>query len=164
MSASAHTLLAIYLNDHYAGSTAGVELARRARAGNEGNGLGGLLNRLADEIEEDRSTLAAVMEAVGVKRDPLKPRLAWAGEKLGRLKLNGQLTGQSPLSRVVELEGLELGITGKASLWRALGELADPRLEAFDFESLAERARRQREELEPHRVAAVREAFAGAAR
>ena len=163
MAAGAQTLLAIYLNDHYAGSTAGVELARRARAGNEGNGLGGLLNRLADEIEEDRGTLSAIMEAVGAKRDPFKARLAWVGEKLGRLKPNGQLTGQSPLSRVIELEGLELGIAAKSSLWRALSELQDPRLSAFDFESLAERARRQRTELEPHRVAAGREAFSGAA-
>ena len=162
MAASAHTLLATYLNDHFAGSTTGVELARRARAGNKGSELGGLLHRLADEIEEDRNTLAAIMNAVGAKRDPFKPRLAWAGEKVGRLKPNGQLTGYSPLSRLLELEGLELGITGKASLWRALSELRDPRLAAFDFESLAERARRQSAELEPHRVAAGREAFAGA--
>jgi len=103
------------------------------------------------------------MEAVGAKRDPFKARLAWVGEKVGRLKLNGQLTGQSPLSRVIELEGLELGITGKVSLWRALSELQDTRLAAFGFESLADRARRQSAELEPHRVAAGREAFAGAA-
>jgi hypothetical protein len=163
MAAAAHTLLAIYLNDHFAGSTAAVELARRARAGNKGSELGGLLHRLANEIEEDRNTLAAIMEAVGAKRDPFKARLAWVGEKVGRLKLNGQLTGQSPLSRVIELEGLELGFTGKASLWRALSELQDSRLAAFGFESLADRARRQSAELEPHRVAAGRDAFAGAA-
>jgi len=164
MAASAHTLLATYLNDHYAGSVAGVELARRARASNNGSELGGLLHRLAGEIEEDRGTLVAIMEAVGAKRDPIKPHLAWAGEKLGRLKPNGQLTGQSPLSPLIELEGLELGITAKASLWRALGQLADPRLTGFDFDALAERARRQREELEPQRVAAGRDAFTGAAR
>ena len=42
---------------------------------------------------------------------------AWTAEKFGRLKPNGQLTGYSPLSRLVELEGLKLGITGKLGLW-----------------------------------------------
>jgi hypothetical protein len=161
MAASPHTLLATYLNDHYAGSTVGVELSRRARGSNEGTALGDLLARLAGEIEEDRRVLESVMDAVGAGRDPIKPRLAWLGEKAGRLKPNGQLRGYSPLSRLVELEGLELGIAGKQALWQALGELADPRLAAFDFAALGERAERQRAELEPHRLAAGREGFGG---
>lgn len=161
MAASSHTLLSTYLNDHYAGSTVGVELSRRARGSNEGTELGDLLARLASEIEEDRRVLESVMEAVGAGRDPLKPRIAWIGEKVGRLKPNGQLRGYSPLSRLVELEGLELGITGKAALWQALAETADPRLDAFDFAALSQRAERQRTDLEPHRLAASREAFLG---
>ena len=46
-------------------------------------------------------------------------------EKLGRLKPNGQILGYSPLSRLVELETLALGITGKRSLWEALLGVAD---------------------------------------
>lgn len=159
MGASPHTLLATYLNDHLAGSTAGVELARRARGSNEGTELGDLLARLAAEVEEDRATLEAVMESAGVGRDPIKTRLAWVGEKIGRLKPNGQLLGYSPLSRLIELEGLELGIAGKQALWQSLGEVADPSLVAYDFAALAQRAERQRTELEPHRLAASREAF-----
>ena len=60
------------------------------------------------------------MDRLGVRKDPLKPAAAWMAEKLGRLKLNGQLSGYSPLSRVVELEGLHIGITGKLELWKAL--------------------------------------------
>ena len=64
---------------------------------------------------------------------------------MGRLKPNGQLTGYSPLSRVVELEGLALGMTGKLALWKALRELVDeePRLDAAELERLRERAERQ---------------------
>ena len=40
-------------------------------------------------------------------------RGAWTAEELERLKLNGQLAGYSPLSRLVELEGLAVGIEGK---------------------------------------------------
>lgn len=153
------SLLAIYLNDHLAGSTVGVELARRARGANEGSELGQLLDRLVREIEEDRDTLGAVMDAVGAGRDSLKKAAAWIGEKGGRMKLNGQLIGYSPLSRLVELEGLSLGIEGKSRLWAMLRELADPRLSSFDFEALSQRAERQRSELEPFRRDAGRAAF-----
>ncbi len=159
MSNDPDSLLAIYLNDHLAGSTVGVELARRARGANEGTDLGRLLDRLGREIEEDRDTLGAVMDAVGARRDRLKKAAAWVGEKAGRLKLNGQLTGYSPLSKLVELEGLNLGIEGKSRLWAVLGELTDPRLASFDFEALAQRAERQRSELEPFRLDAGRESF-----
>jgi len=159
MASDPDSLLAIYLNDHLAGSTVGVELARRARGANSGSELGQLLDRLGREIEEDRDALGAVMDAVGARRDRLKKAAAWLGEKAGRLKLNGQLTGYSPLSKLIELEGLNLGIEGKSRLWAVLGELSDPRLSSFDFPALAQRAERQRSELEPFRLAAGRESF-----
>ena len=101
------------------------------------------------------------MARLGVRRDPVKPMLAWAGEKLGRLKPNGQLRGYSPLSRLVELEGLELGVTGKLQLWRALERSLDS-VDGFDFEQLAERATSQRDRLEELRLAAAMRAFAPA--
>ena len=152
-------MLAIYLNDHLAGSTAGLELARRARGSNKGTELGLFLDTLVAEIEEDRRALEQVMDAVGAGQDRIKVKAAWAGEKVGRLKLNGRLLGYSPLSRVVELEGLSLGVEGKACLWKMLGELADPRLAGFDFDGLRARAERQHEEIEEHRLAAGREAL-----
>lgn len=155
MDSSPQGLLAIYLNDHFAGSTTGVELARRATGGNQGTELGELLARLTAEIEEDRKTLESVMDAVGAGRDRAKVAAAWVGEKAGRLKLNGQLTGPSPLSRLVELEGLSMGLEGKRLLWVALDQLGDPRLAAFNLTFLAERAARQRSELEPYRLAAA---------
>ena len=140
-------MLAIYLNDHRAGSTVGLELARRARGSNEGTQLGVFLEQLVAEIEQDRETLEQVMDAVGAGRDRLKATAAWAGEKVGRLKLNGRLLSYSPLSRVVELESLSVGIEGKACLWKMLRELGDPRLAGFDFDALIARAERQREEV-----------------
>jgi hypothetical protein len=150
------SLLATYLNDHLAGSTAGLELARRARGSNEGTPLGDFLAELTAEIEEDRETLGAVLDAVGAGRDRVKVTAAWIGEKAGRLKLNGRLLGYSPLSGLVELEGLTLGVTGKLGLWRLLGELGDPRLAGFDFDALAARAERQQAELEQRRLEAGR--------
>ena len=138
----------------------GVELARRLRASNrEDPDLGPALVEVCAEIEADRATLLRLMEQLGVKRDPAKPVLAWVGEKLGRLKLNGQLTGYSPLSRLVELEGLGLGIAGKEKLWRALERSLDS-IEGFDFEQLAERAERQRDTVEGLRLKAAARALA----
>jgi hypothetical protein len=153
-------LLAIYLNDHLAGATAGTELARRARSSNEGTPLGEFLERLATEIGEDRETLIEVMKRLGIRRDPFKVAAGWGGEKMGRLKLNGQIKGYSPLSRVIELEGLHLGITGKLELWRNLERTSGSRLHGIDLEALVKRAEAQRRALAGHRKTAVEQAFA----
>ena len=121
-------LLGTYLNDHLAGSMVGVELARRARGSNEGTPLGRYLAELAGEIEEDRDSLKAVMARLDVSQDRLKVGAGWLGEKAGRLKPNNRLFGYSPLSRVIELEGLSLGVEGKRGLWRVLSNLQDTRL------------------------------------
>jgi hypothetical protein len=148
-------LLGIYLNDHLAGAVVGLELAKRAETSNRGNDFGRFLGRLVEEIEEDRRTLERVTDRLGVRRSRVKPALALVLERLGRLKLNGRVTAYSPLSRVVELEGLMLGVTGKLGLWRALERLGDPRLTEFDLHALAERAKRQQSELEAHRLRAA---------
>ena len=153
-------LLPIYLNDHLGAAVAGRERCRYAATQNEGTELGAFLARLLREIEEDAATLRRVMARVGAAESPLKLAIGLAAERAGRLKLNGQVTGYSPLSRLLDLEGLSLGVEGKRRLWLALGELGDARLQEFDFGGLAERATRQRDELEQHRLAAARTAFA----
>jgi hypothetical protein len=154
----ADKLLSIYLNDHLAGSTVGVELSKRARSANEGSSLGEWLAGLSREIEEDRATLERLMEKLGVRRDHLKSKGAWIAEKAGRLKLNGQLTGYSPLSRLVELESLHLGVNGKLDMWKALGRTLGA-VDGFDFDQLAQRAERQAGEIEQHRLDAAAEAL-----
>jgi hypothetical protein len=136
-----------------------VELARRTAGSNEGGELGTVLKRLAREIEEDRDTLLAVMDRLGIGKDRVKVAVGWAGEKAGRLKPNNRLLGYSPLSRLEELEGLALGVEGKRSLWQVLRHLAEPRLSEFDFDALLERARSQRDQLQERRLAAALDAF-----
>jgi hypothetical protein len=149
-------LLAIYLNDHLAGSVLGSELNRRVARENRGTPLGEFLERLEVEILDDKQALESVLRATGVRPSPIKPRVAWALEKVGRLKLNGRIRSYSPLSRLLELEGLTMGIAAKRSLWEALGLAVDPRLAAFDFDALRVRADAQLEGIEPHRREAAR--------
>jgi hypothetical protein len=142
-------LLGIYLNDHLAGATVGVELARRLRASNEDDPeFGPMLAEVCAEIEVDRETLKAAMDQLGVGQSKLKPLAALLGERLGRLKLNGRLWGYSPLSRLDELELLQIGVAGKRRLWRALEHTHAGDLSGIDLGALAERATEQLRRLE----------------
>jgi hypothetical protein len=152
-------LLAIYLQDHLAGASGGLELAKRAAASNEGTPLGDFLERLADEIDEDRETLKEIMGELGVGEDRVKNALGWGAEKLGRLKPNGQLTGYSPLSRMVELEGLHVGVSGKLSCFQALRATFGEEVADRNLDGLISRATRQLEELAEFRTEAARVAF-----
>jgi len=154
-------LLAIYLNDHLTGATAGRELAKRALGSNSGNRFGETLEWIAPEIDEDRETLLEIMRTLEIGQDRVKKAAGFLAERTGRLKLNGSLTSYSPLSRLVEFEGLTLGVAAKQSLWRTLGALDDPRLGAFDFAALEQRAGRHHEALEADRLEAARIALPG---
>jgi hypothetical protein len=167
MTRNAHndTLFGIYLNDHLAGAMVGVELARRLASAERNQVPGPALSRMATEIQEDRSALIEMMRALGVPVRPYKSWLAWAGEKAGRLKPNNRLVSRSPLSRVLELEMLRLGVEGKAAAWRTLRARArdDSRLDTQRLDHLIERAHTQIADLERLRVLAATEAFGGLA-
>lgn len=158
--------LSIYLNDHLAGATAGVELAKRTARSNIGTSYGDELERVRADLERDRESLVAIMRRLGVARSRVKGPLAWGAEKVGRLKLNGRVRGYSPLSRIVEIEGLAIGVAGKINLWTALREVAarDARLDAGELDELVARGRDQEQRLEDLRRQAVHEAFVEATR
>jgi hypothetical protein len=159
-NADASRFLAIYLNDHLAGATLGVELARRLRSSNQGDPeMGEPLARICAEIEADREVLERLTEHLEVERDQIKPVLAKLAERLGRLKLNGQFLGYSPLSRVLELEVLSGLVGGKMQLWNALEQSFGQKLDGFDFHDLAARADSQGRRLEDLHLAAAQRAL-----
>ncbi len=147
--------LGIYVNDHLAGATSGVALARRAAAGSTDEGRAAMWRAIAAEVAEDRETLTHIRDLVGARPNPVKYLFAWTGEKLGRLKTNGHLWRRSQLGQMLELELMVLGVTGKLALWHALAELDDPRLAGIDFAVLAQRAEAQRARLEQARIELV---------
>lgn len=150
-------LLGIYLNDHLAGATVGVELGRRLAASHRDSPSGPDLARVAAEVGEDRDTLRDIMAALALPGNRLKVSAAWAAEKAARLKLNGHLLTRSPLSGLLELEAMRLGVEGKAAGWRTLRIVAETesRLEVRQLDTLLERARAQSDILEQVRTRAA---------
>jgi len=158
-----HTsLLSIYLNDHLAGATAGVLLVERTAQEHQGTPAGPPLSQLAAEIAEDRQSLLDIMSTLEVEVQQYKLVAAWVAERVGRLKLNGHLLSRSPLSSLVELEGLKLGVEGKLSLWASLRALADTeaRLDKTRLDELIARGEDQSQTLEKLRLAAAVQALA----
>jgi hypothetical protein len=149
--------LGIYLNDHLAGATAGVELAKRAAREHAATELGPFLGTLAREVEEDREALRTLMRELGIREQRAKVALGWTAEKLGRLKLNGHVLSRSPLTPLVELEGLALGVFGKRQMWLALAELPLGDDVRGRCEQRGVRAQRQLDALEEHRMRAAGE-------
>lgn len=154
--------LSVYLNDHLAGATGGLELARRLARTQEGE-RARELHRLADEIAEDRSNLVEVMRKLHVPTQMYKVAGGWLSEKVARAKLGGRVWARSPLSTVLELETMMLGVEGKAAAWRALRVMAerDNRVDAGQMDYLLSRAERQTAALEKMRAQAADEAFKG---
>ncbi|MFL5322483.1 MAG: hypothetical protein ACJ790_22680 [Myxococcaceae bacterium] len=147
-----------YLQDHFAGSQAGLSRFRQAARRNRGTALGAFLLQTTEEVREDRAALLKVLRALGGKPALTKTAFASAGERASRLKLDLKY---DPLSRMEDLEGLFVAVTAKLEEWRVLKMLArtDSELQILDYDALIERAQKQRRGLERFRKAAAREAF-----
>ncbi|MER7010222.1 hypothetical protein ABT324_02170 [Saccharopolyspora sp. NPDC000359] len=147
-------MLEIYLNDHLAAATGGLALARRAARSNRDAEVMPRLAEIALEVDQDRRALLKIMRKLDVRVARTKVVLGWAAEKAGRLKFNGSVRTRSPLSVLVEVEALCLGVQGKAAGWRTLLAFADhdARLATDILQDLVNRAQHQFEVLERIRV------------
>ncbi|MEU7057989.1 hypothetical protein [Streptomyces sp. NPDC046197] len=156
-----HDLLGIYLNDHLAGATAGTERAHHLATACRGSKVGQTMAPVAAEIAEDRRALVGIMHRLDVPIRRYKVYAGRLGERAGRLKSNGSLVRRSPLSTVLELELLHIGVEGKACAWQILRQRADhdDRLDAHQLDHLLERARGQLRTIEDLRMAQAAETF-----
>ncbi|HVF78030.1 MAG TPA: hypothetical protein VNA28_07015 [Solirubrobacteraceae bacterium] len=161
MTPTAIDYLETYLQDHRAGAEMGSDLAHRLADENVGTPYENFLVGLAQEIDQDVETLEGIMSRYDVSKSTMKTVGAKVGEKIGRLKPNDQLSGYSPLSRVLELEGLSSGVQGKIGLWDSLAQLAptDERLGEEEIAALQAKAERQLAGLREHHAMAAHEAF-----
>ena len=118
------------------------------------------LRRVASEIRQDLVVLEGMMSRLGVEPDRVKDTFSRIAERLGRMKLNGRLLRRSPLSDLLELEILVVGITGKQALWVSLREI--PSINIDELDQLLERAEEQKRVVENARVAAAKRSLQSA--
>ncbi|MFY4722991.1 hypothetical protein [Streptomyces sp. LaBMicrA B280] len=156
-----HDVLGIYLNDHLAGATLGADLSRRLAHRHRRGVRAAVLERVADEIAQDRRSLLRIMGGLGVPAHRYKVLAGWAAERVRRLKPNGVLRRHAGLDTVLELETLRLGIEGKSLLWLTLIALAPERtaLDAAQLHALLDRARAQLDVVEDLRRTAAAAVF-----
>jgi hypothetical protein len=150
-----HEHLAIYLNDHLAGSVIALELMEHLERAHDGAPAARFLAGLRAEIAADRDELERIIERLGVRESLPRQAAAWFAEKIARLKLQLDTTAAGPMGLFEGLEVLSLGIEGKHSLWRALATIAEgaPPLQGIDYERLIGRAAEQRRRVEAERLA-----------
>lgn len=142
-------LLGIYLDDHLAGSVAGSRRALRLAEAERTSPQGPVLAALAGEIAEDRVALQTLVKQLGVPQRRYKQVLAGVAERVGLLKLNGRLLRRSPLSTLVEVEGLLMGVRGKLAGWETLRRvLGTATVTDVDLDDLILRAHAQLGTLE----------------
>lgn len=155
-------LLGLYLSDHLSGATAGAGRAGRMAKATAGSALGPGLADLAGQITTERAFLADLIDRLGLRRRPYRQALAAAGERVGRLKLNGRVLSTSPMTVVLELELMRSAVMGKLGLWQTLAEMApDLGLDSERFVALADGARDQLSMLDTLHERARRTAFRG---
>jgi hypothetical protein len=153
--------LAVYLNDHLAGSVAAIELLDHLIKTYQGQPLAKFFADLRDDVSADQEVLRKLLKKFKAGESPIRKAGGWLAEKFSRVKLlaGGEKVGE--LGSVQALEALVLGITGKQLLWRSLSATIgnSPLLKGIDLEQLEERAIEQIERVEAKRLETAREAF-----
>jgi hypothetical protein len=154
--------LATYLNDHLSGSIAAIELLEHLESAYAGKELERFFAELRKDIEADRQELERLMERLEIAQSRPRKAGAWIAGKFAELKMRLDDNARGPLRLLESLEAVELGISGKLALWRALIAAAHvvPVLrDALDYERLAGRATEQIERVELYRLEAAKAAF-----
>lgn len=151
--------LSIYLNDHLAMFVAAQELVSRSLQSNQGSDFGRLLETILDSTEQERKAVESLMAEQGVVENRTKSGGAWLAERVGRLKMNGELTGYSDLSRLVETEGIGLALEARRMFWDTICRLGISLVRGMQTRSVARRAEQQMDALETHRIQAAEKAL-----
>jgi hypothetical protein len=153
--------LAIYLNDHLAGSIGAMEMVQDLIETHQGKPLERFLRPLLEDIQSDQGELRSIMDGLGVKESKVRKAGAWMAEKASRLKLGMADSGEANLALLQSLETLSIGIMGKRQLWRTLEATiaATVRQVGLDLVRLERRAAEQFERVEKEAFRIARQIF-----
>jgi hypothetical protein len=153
--------LALYLNDHLAGSVAALHMMEELAEHERGSPLEEKLLALRAEAAEEQEMLRDLLARIDAGESRLKQAAAWIAEKVGQGKLAVAARHHPALATLQGLESLALGLEGKLCLYRVLAEIApnDPRMSEYRFATLVARTVIQQSMIEHERLDAARAAF-----
>jgi hypothetical protein len=154
---SSNAYPATYLNDHLAGSVAGLELIDhivKLHAGQPGEHLA---THLRQAIATDRKELKSLTVRLRITQSASRKAVAWASEKLAEVKMWVEDLHDARLRRLELWEALSVGIEGKRLLWRSLASALEgrPELCSIDLVKLEQRADDHRHDVEAMRLKAA---------
>jgi hypothetical protein len=138
--------LSRYLQDHLAGSDAGLAIASRLAERHAGTDVGASMERLAGEIRSEQEIVRAAIGRLPTRPDPVK-------RAMGMIAAAGRLAGSLPFvpepSIIEDLEALAVGVWGKRLLWGAMTRVAGSEggFDDFDLDELAASAEDQEREI-----------------
>jgi hypothetical protein len=152
--------LEVYLTDHLAGATAGVNLSQMAAEEHRADEHGAFFGEIASEIKADFETLERLIDELGVGKSATKSAAAEIGSKVMAPKFVGG--DDDELNAFITLETLSMGVEGKVCMWKALKTVEDayPTLESYDLDELIARGQSQRERIEAERLEIAPQALA----
>ena len=139
-----------YLREHLSLSEIAVRMLGRLASDQPDPADRMLFSRLADELEQDRAVVRALLLRLGASPRSL---MRAAGAASGTV-ISGMSGGKpGDLSLLRTLEALSVGVQGKRCMWRILQDLPLADVGAVDFVELEAKAVRQWEALEARRRA-----------
>ena len=155
--------MAVYLNDHLAGSVGALQLVEHVIKATSGTALETFFKDMFVEVKKDQTTLEELMSHLDIQQSGFRKTTAWLMEKAALIKLGPDLKKDGNFGIFQAIEGLALGIKGKKKLWQSLAQVVAPDSlpEKFDFPHLERRADEQYEKIEEKRMAAARRALGG---
>lgn len=141
-------LLGLYMSDHVAGATTGIERIKRMADAHANSPHGATLTAMLREFRAERQVYYDLMDRFELPRRRCRQLVAWAGEKAGRLKLNGAVVGESPMTPVLETELMRAAVLGKIGGWQTLSTYQEElRIPRDTLQRLIGQAERQIDQL-----------------
>ncbi len=145
--------LTTYLNDHLAGSVAALELLDHLIKIKSGTPDESFFTSVRADITAAQDVLRDLLKRLDEDESALRKATAWIIEKLSHVKLQLSGPGNPEKGLFEALEGLVLGISGQAALWRALSVLRSvPGWEGINFADLEKRADQLCHKVEQRRL------------
>lgn len=147
-----------YLRIHLTGSAGGIELFSRGQNFHDPVAAS-ILEGIRGELVQERTQLLAMADRLDARPAPFAAIAAAVGERIGRLKPNGNPLRRTSLTDLIDLEAMRVALSGKTAGWEALLSVVDRHdgLRREELTALHEQALRQLDQVSTlHSDAAAR--------